>query len=60
MSSYMELSLGESHPVVRINSKANIGSIETVLEDLIKPALLASGYQQRTVDKIVLSDEEQL
>lgn len=58
MSSYIELSLSDDiHPKVRIEMNMNMVNIETVLEDLIKPALLASGFVQSTINKVVILDE---
>lgn len=54
MSSYIELrasSLPRS-PKARIELDISNGSIDGVLEELIKPVLLAVGFQQRTVEKI--------
>lgn len=59
MISYIELSLNNTlNPTIRIEFNKEASSIETVLNDLIKPALLASGFRQKTVDKIVLFEDE--
>lgn len=59
MGAYVELSLSDTiHPKVRIEAKTNIGSIDVVLNDLVKPALLASGFMQDTVDKICFVGDE--
>ncbi len=59
MSSYLELQLSDSiHPRVKIEMPLDSVSLEAVLDDLIKPALLASGFQQGSVDKIIIEEEE--
>ncbi len=55
---YIELCLGKEHPTVRIEYPYEPGHMESVLDNLIKPALLGSGYVQQTVDKVVLIEEE--
>lgn len=57
--SYIELQLGELSPTVRIELKESCVVMDDVLEDLIKPALLASGYTQHTVNRIVLVDPKE-
>jgi hypothetical protein len=57
--SYIELQLSEIQPIVRIELKESCVVIDTVLEDLIKPALLASGYLEHTVNRIAVIDQEE-
>ncbi len=54
MGSYIELCLdtestgdsNTSHPVVRIEMPMPVQSLDTVIDNLIRPALLASGYTE--------------
>jgi len=43
-------------PVVRIELPTQCESIWSVLDNLIKPALLASGFAQQTVDSLQVED----
>lgn len=67
MSSYIELKISDgyyqpnstecdNYPVVRIELANNAGGLETVLEDLIKPALLASGFAPENVNDIYFKE----
>lgn len=60
MNSYIELRLGDDNvsPRVRIELATTISSMDAVLDDLIKPALLAAGFHQETVNKLQLVEEE--
>lgn len=65
MSSYIEIQISDSerdtfvddaslvHPVVCIELSANCDSIHSVLDNLIKPALAASGFASSSVDRII-------
>lgn len=45
-----------SLPSVRIELPTQCESIWSVLENLVKPALLASGFTQQTVDSVQIED----
>lgn len=64
MSSYIEFCLDDQGdevimPVVRITISAPRLSIQGVLDDLIKPALLASGFTDDTINKIAIKEDSQ-
>ena len=65
MRSYIELCINTDetndsnteHPVVRLEFRSSVTTFDGVIEDLIRPALLASGFSKGTVDNLVILEE---